>query len=281
MDKTQANAAIDDYLEKNKDQLQDWTVDPIVHNVQVFLPAAAAQLTPGELSSKVINWQIRSSRYRVPPAAASASLSPNPSSVPPSAILPASPEGKLREAVKKAITTVVNGVDIKYERPGKLSGKINIGVGGPTAELKKGDAKLSAGVSWGGTLSVQTDKGDFHFQGELSSTRWQIQLTYPEDAMVPDLTTLGKVFGEGEKAMRNIIGATASFKTLSDVGAIKDAISPQIQPVKDAVDAVQGIAKAPPKKPSVGISLGSPDPLPNQTTIPRGVQVKGTVTVRF
>jgi hypothetical protein len=267
MDKAQASLAVDDYLAKNG-WMSGMSVDFIVQNVHIFVPTASAALLPSELRSKVVYWR--------------STHGPDLSSVPggsaqPSAQLPASPDSKLIEAVKKAITTVIDGRDIVKHG----DGKVNIGVGGLTAELKKGDSTLSAGVSWGGTLSVEADKGDFHFQGELSSTRWQIQLTYPEDASVPDLTTLGKVFGEGEKAMRNIIGATASFKGLGDVGRVKDAISPQIQPVKDAVEAVQGIAKVPLKRVDIGISVGSPDPAPGQDGMPRGVEIKGTITIRF
>jgi hypothetical protein len=266
MDHAQASQAVDDYLAKNG-WMSGMSVDFIVMNVNIFVPTAAKALLPSEVRAKVVGW--RSTHGPIFPSAASGAS-------PPSTQLPASPDGKLVEAVKKAISTVTDGVDIKHG-----NGKVNIGVGGLTAELKKGDATLSAGVSWGGTLSVETEKADFHFSGELSSNRWEIKLTYPEDAAVPDLSTLGKVFGEGEKAMRNIISATASFKSLGDAGRIKDAISPQIQPVKDAVEAVQGIAKVPLKKVDFGVSIGSPDPAPGQNGMPPGVQFKATVTVRF
>jgi hypothetical protein len=125
-------------------------------------------------------------------------------------------------------------------------------------------------------------KGDFHLSGELSSDRWQIKLSYPDDTSIPDLSTLGKVFGEGEAALRKIIGATAGFRGLSDVPRIKEAVAPLMQPVKDAFEAVQAIAKAPPKGGvSLGVSVGSPDPLPEQAGIPRGVQGQITLTIRF
>jgi hypothetical protein len=62
---------------------------------------------------------------------------------------------------------------------------------------------------------------------------------------------------------------------------IKAAIAPNVQPVKDAVEADQGIAKVPLRKVDFGITFGSPDPAPGQTGMPGGVEVKATLTIRF
>jgi len=266
--KTQARLDVNAYLDKNT-WLAGMSVFFIIQNVHIFVPAAASQLEPSELQSIVGFWRSMNGGLVIPsPVVAT----------PPATQLPASPDSKLVEAVKKAVTTVTKGVDIKHG-----NGKINIGVSGVTAELTKGDAKLSAGISWGQTLKMEVEKGDFHFSGELANDHWKVELTYPEDTAVPDLSTLGKVFGEGEKALKNIASATAGFKNLSDITTVKNAISPNIKPVQDAVEAVQGIAKASPKKKKVnfGISLGSPDPLPGQSGIPPGVQVKAVVTFFF
>jgi hypothetical protein len=259
--------AVNNFLDKNQNSFQGMSVDFIVMNVHVFLPHESGLLAASDLRVIVAVW--RSMHGPI--------FTSQDDVLPPATHLPASPDSKLVEAVSKAISTVTDGVDIKHG-----DGKVNIGVGGLTAELKKGNAKLSAGVSWAGSLSVEAEKGDFHFSGELSSSRWQIQLSFPEDTAVPNLTTLGKVFGEGEKAMGNIIGATASFKNLNDIPGIKAAIAPNVQPVKDAVEAVQGIAKASPKKKvNFGFSIGSPDPAPGQTGMPSGVEVKATLTLFF
>jgi hypothetical protein len=258
--KEEAYQAVQAYLAQNKQRLQVMGVDMIVWEVRTFVPKASA-LLDGELRATVAVW--RSLNGPLYPL----TISPPPTTG----------ESKLIEAVKRGVTTVIEGVDVKHG-----AGKINISLSGLTAELRKGDARLAAGVSWGGTLGVEAEKGDFHLSGELSSDRWEIKLSYPEDTAIPDLSKLGKVFGEGEAAMRNIIGATSGFRGLNDISRIKDAVKPHIQPVKDAVEAVQGIAKAPPKGGvSVGISLGSPDPLPGQTGIPPGVQGQVTLTIRF
>jgi hypothetical protein len=257
--KEEARLRVQAYLAQNKKRLQMMSVDFIVSDVRLFVPGNAL-LLDSELRATVAIWR-----------SLNGPLYPLPAPAPPAAA-----DSKLIESVKKGVTTVIEGVDVKYG-----AGKVNISVSGLTAELKKGDARLAAGVSWGGALGVEAEAGNFHLSGELSSERWELKLSYPEDTAIPDLSKLGKVFGEGESAMRKIIGATSGFRNLNDIARIKEAVKPHMQPVKDAVDAVKGIAKAPAKGVSVGISLGSPEPLPGETGIPRGVQGQVTLTIRF
>jgi hypothetical protein len=247
------------YLEQYKKRFQVMTVDFIVSDIRHFGPDTT-QLLDSELRAAVSIWlAINAAPYTLP-------VAPTPPIL----------DTKIVQAVKKAVTTLIDGVDIKTS-----DGKINIGVTGVTAELLKGDVRMATSMSWGGTLGVDTSKGDFHFHGELASDHWKVVFSYPEDTMVPDLSKLGKVFGEGEAAMRGIARATSSFKSLPDVGRVKDAISPYIQPVSDAVDAVKGIAKTPAKRVSFGFSVGSPTPMPGQTTISPGIQGTATLTVTF
>ena len=148
-----------------------------------------------------------------------------------------------------------------------------------TGELTKGDAKLSVGVSWGGTLSLEAEKGPFHFSGELSKDHWEVTLSYPEDTAVPDMSKLGGVFGEAEKAMRGIIGQTQGISSAKDIPKVVGNITPYMKPVGEAIESVKGIAKAPSKGVSVGIKFGNPDPMPGQTGMPGGIQ--GTVTITW
>lgn len=100
--------------------------------------------------------------------------------------------------------------------------------------------------------------------------------------MLSDLSKLGKVFSEGEKGMREVMRATSSFKNLTDVSRIKEAVKPHLRPIEEAVDAAKAIAKAPAKGGvNVGVSIGSPDPPPGQAGMPRGVQAQVTLTIRF
>ena len=258
--KTEAYQAIQAYLAQNKTRLQVMDVDSIVWEVRLGV-AKVTLLADNEVRVTVAVW--RSLNGPIYPMLMT----------PP----PTASQSKLIEAVKSGVTTVIEGVTIKHG-----VGSINVSVSGLTAELQKGDAKLSAGVSWGGTLGVEAEAGPFHLSGELSSDRWSVSLNFPDDTSIPDLSKLGKVFGEGEASLRKIIGATTSFRGLSDMARIKDAISPHMQPVKEAVEAVQSIAKAPPKGGvSLGLSFGSPDPTPGQKGMPGGIQGQITLTIRF
>jgi len=258
--KDEAYQKVQSYLALNKKRLQSQNVDMLVWELRTFVPGIDV-LLDSDLRAAASIWR-----------SINGPLFPLPTTPPPTM-----PENKLIESVKNALTTVVQGVDLK-----RGDGKINISVTGVTAELSKGNGKASVGVSWGGTLAVEAKKGDFHFAGELSSDRWQITLSYPEDTAIPDLSKLGKIFGEGEKALRGIVSATSEFKSLNDTSRVKEALAPHMLPVSEAVGAAKGIAKAPPKGGvSLGLTFGSPDPIPGGTGMPRGIQGQVVLTLRF
>jgi hypothetical protein len=256
--KQEASLRVQGYLYKNKARLQYMTVDFIFSEVRNLGPDSK-DLLDSELRATIAVWlSLNRAVYTLPVTPA-----------------PTLPDSKLIDAIKKGVTTVIDGVDVVRSD----DGKINVSISGLTAELAKGDGKVSANISWGGTLSVETQKGDFHLSGELSSEKWSVTLSWPQDTYVPDLSKLGKVFGEGESAMRKIASATASFRGLQDVERVKAAISPHVDAVSEAVDAVKSVAKKPAKNVSFGFTLGSPNPMPGESGIPRGVQ--GTATLTF
>ena len=111
------------YLEQKKQRLRMMSVDLIVWEVRLYVPGVSA-LLDSELRATVAIWR-----------SLNGPLYPLPISAPPTAA-----ESKLIEAVKKGVTTVIEGVDIKHG-----AGKINLSVSGLTAELKKGDARLEIG----------------------------------------------------------------------------------------------------------------------------------------
>ena len=152
----------------------------------------------------------------------------------------------------------------------------------PTANLKKGDNSVSLGISWGGTLKLDAESGPFHFSGTLSNDEWEITLRFPEDTYIPDVSSLGKVFREGERAVGKMADATRSFNNLGDTGKIGALVKPHAAAVQDAVEAVSGIAKAPKKGgASFGFKLGSPEPGPGEQGIPRGIQGSAVFTYVF
>jgi hypothetical protein len=83
--------------------------------------------------------------------------------------------------------------------------------------------------------------------------------------------------------MRNniIVKETASFRNLSDVPAISDAIHPYLQSVKEAVQAVQGIAGAQVGQVRFGVGASGPGQAPHPAITPPGVAIMATITIVF
>jgi hypothetical protein len=188
---------------------------------------------------------------------------------------PSNSDSELVDAVKKAISTVNAGITL-----GKKGANVNIGVTGLTANLKTGDGSASLGLSWSGTLKLETESGPFHFSGTLSKDKWEITLSFPQDTYIPDLSSLTKVFKEGEKAVGKMAYATRSFNNISDAGKVGALIKPHAAAVEEAVTAASGIAKASKKGgASFGFSLGSPTPGPGEQGMPGGIQ--GTIVFTY
>src|SRR5262249_4041657 len=156
---------------------------------------------------------------------------------------PTGPDDKIKKAVQDAVTTDTKDVDVK--RDGKritigLSGvtgeltkglstsSLTVGPGGVTVKSEKPGGTVSAGVSWGGTLSVAGSKGNFYLTTSLSKDKWEVKLSYPSDTPIPDLSKLGQVFGEGEKSLREVVRTTSGISDLKDVRQKIDVISPQV-----------------------------------------------------
>jgi hypothetical protein len=186
-------------------------------------------------------------------------------------------ESELVDSVKKAIAAVNDGVTL-----GKKGANVNIGVTGLTANLKKGDSAASFGLSWTGTLKLDAESGPFHFSGKLSKDKWEITLSFPQDTYIPDLSSLGKVFKEGENAMGKMAEATRSFNNINDANKVGALIKPHAAALQDAVEAASGIANASKKGgSSFGFKLTSPEPGPGEQGIPRGVQGSVVFTYVF
>jgi len=252
------------YLATHRSSLEFSTIDRTVKDVKLSVFYGMSPISDEEIRQIVARWASFNAigMFRGLPSV-------DPSAPAPATGAPPTPSNSdMIDAVKKAISSVIDGVTI-----GKKDANINIGVTGPTANLKKGDNSVSLGVSWGGTLKLDAASGPFHFSGNLSKDKWEITLSFPEDTYIPDLSSLGKVFTEGERAVGKMADATRSFNNLSDTGRIGALIKPNAAAVQDAVDAVSGIANAPKKGgASFGFKLGSPEPGPGQQGMPGGVQ---------
>jgi hypothetical protein len=78
-------------------------------------------------------------------------------------------------------------------------------------------------------MGVGTSVGGLHLVGSISQDRWDLSLSFPNDAPAPMLAQLGRIFGRAETAMRGIVSATQGFRNLDDISAVSDAITPHVQ----------------------------------------------------
>lgn len=258
------------YLFAQKGKIQFSTMDLVVKDIKLFLFYGMSPLSDEAIRKVVAQWAtVHAIGLLIRPQTGDLPAPPAPGT--PST----TSDSPLIDAVKKAITTVTDGVTI-----GRKDANINIGVTGLTGNLKGAGKEAALAISWGGTLKLDAKSGPFHFSGQLSKDKWEIVLSFPQDTYIPDMSTLGKVFGEGEKAIGRMADATRGFQNLNDATKVAAVMKPHATAVQEAVDAVSGIAKANSKGgPSFGFKFGSPEPAPGEANMPRGVQ--GTVVFTY
>ncbi|HSB63755.1 MAG TPA: hypothetical protein VLJ18_06285 [Thermoanaerobaculia bacterium] len=260
------------YLFAHKSSVEFSTVDLVVKDVKLSVFYGMTPISDDEIRKVVVRWaSINAVGLLLRQPAAGSSVSTGPGTPATTA------DSDLVDAVKRAISTINDGVTI-----GKKGANVNIGVTGLTANLKKDDRSASLGISWGGTLKLDAESGPFHFSGNLAKDKWEITLSFPQDTYIPDLSSLGKVFTEGERALGKMADATRGFSNISDAGKIGALIKPHAAAVQDAVDAASGIAKASRQGgASFGFKVGSPEPGPGEEGIPGGVQGSVVFTYVF
>ncbi|BDC51805.1 hypothetical protein F183_A41200 [Bryobacterales bacterium F-183] len=180
----------------------------------------------------------------------------------------------LLDSVKKALKTVTDGVKIGNDKH-----NVTVLVTGAAVNLFDGTVTLES--SWTGTLELGVNAGPLHFSGKLGQEEWQIEVTFPNDTALPSAASLGKVFGEGEAAMRKLARESRNIKNLDDAKRMTALLKPEIAAVQEAADAVMKIAKKTESKGGfdVGFKFGNPPPGPNQEGIPKGYE--GTIVFTY
>jgi len=258
------------YLHKNKGRFEYSTLDIVLADVKRSLSYTIGSLSDDEIRKVVVQW---ASIY------AAGLLLRNPSTngggIPSGTVPPprSNTESDFIAAAKKAVKTIGAGVTI-----GKENANINIAITGTTANLKRDDKELSLGMSWGGTLNLEASSGPIHFSASLSKDSWEMVVSFPQDTYIPDLSTLGKVFTEGEVAIGRMAAAARTVDNIDDIRNVGSLVKPELDKVQKAVDAAKGAAKAKGGV-SFGFKVGSPDALPGQQGIPPGVQ--GTIVFSY
>jgi hypothetical protein len=260
------------YLNSRRSNIESSSIEQVVKDVKQSVFFGMSPVADEEIRKTVSRWAMFNAvGLLVTPPAGSSAGTPAPGR------RPAQSDSELVDAVKKAIATINNGVTI-----GKTGANVKLGVTGLTANLKSGEASVSAGVSWTGTLKLAATSGPVHFQGTLSKDQWELTLSFPQGTYVPDLSSLGKVFSEGERAVGKLVDATRSFTSVSDTGKIGALIKPHAAALQNAVEATRGVAGASEKGgPSFGFKVGSPQPGPGEQGIPNGVEGSVVFTYVF
>jgi hypothetical protein len=227
-------------------------VDEAMLEVRLWIPEAK-QLSDSDLRSVVLGYYVSHYVYLRVEA---------------EVLSPTSRASDIIDAVKKAMTLAIDGVDVVLDK----TGKINVSVKGVTLKLSGEGPDTSLNVSWTGTLSTVVSLGKISLTESLSQKGWSISLSYPKDTPILNINTLGQTVGLGGQALAGTAEETFAMTNVKDVRSYVDRISPYIGPVANAMGAVQGIAKRPDRGFSVNVSVGSPDPSPGQTSMPGGIQ---------
>lgn len=253
----QNEAPVRHWLAANTNRLRLLTMDDLVAQVRRNVPAAS-DLDDGEIQSLAREWATLHD-ITIP-------------EVP--VIPPVRPLVQLPDAVKKAFSVPIEGVEL-VNLPG---GKLNIAVRGATAKLGRTEIKLG----WSGSLGIDVPIKGFELAGELNKDSWKITLATPGASSIPDLTKLAQVFREGEAALRSMVAATARLGKLNNGAEIKAAIGPQIGPLKEAVQTLVDLADVPTM--GANISLSGPTSGKEggaRNASPSGITVTANVVIKF
>jgi len=267
----QREAPIRRWLDANKSSARTLSLNAIVRRIYHSVPEAAS-MSRGEVAAAVSSWAMRNDII-LPPV----SVIPDPADqIPPAPSARSLADSEILSGLRDIFTAPVDGVKVE-----RAHGFAKISVIGSTVGLRSRGLAAAGTVSWGGTMGIETSYRDFHFAGELSGDRWELSFSYPVETPAPDLSQLQKVFTEGESALCKIVRETASFHHLHDIPNISDAIHPYLQPVKEAVQAAQGIAGAQAGRVMFGVSASGPGPAPHPSITPPGFGVTATITIVF
>lgn len=259
------------YLFANKSKIEFSTLNIVVSDVKLNVFYGMSPISDDEIRAIVTRWASIHAIGLVVGAPAGGTAPP----AGPTAKNSSPSDSELVTTVKKAIATITEGVTV-----GRKGANVNLGVTGLTANLAKGSNLASFGITWTGTLKLNAQSGPVHFTGSLSKDSWELVLSFPKDSYIPDMSKLGKVFSEGERAMVEMAKATRSFKNIDDARRIGALIKPHADAASEAVEALGGIMNAEKKGgASFGFRIGSPQPGPGEQGMPGGVQ--GTIVFTY
>ncbi len=211
---------------------------------------------------------------------------------------PASRERPMtRSELASRLSEVLGSIPTKIELQRSV-GRIAVSASGATAELRTGPStRVGATLSSGGTpgAHIETRSGELHARvstqlGQplrvetayrdlrqsltLTPDRWEIKVSWGSNA--PDMTRLSDIFRRAQEGMVGILGAAGDVD-LNDLSATTSAISPHLEPIKQAVRTAGEIASV---REGISLSATASGPMTDRGRA-EGFQVIGLVTIRF
>lgn len=183
----------------------------------------------------------------------------------------------------KATFGMFDGVTISnLSRPGVST---NIFVTGITQTLgrTKGGIAGQVELGWDRTLGFQLSRAGWSVHGEVDpSGQWSFSLSFPGEAPLPVLPWVDGIFREGAVAIQGLSGiASRGVPSLENIGPLVNEMKPNIDRLKNAVDAGKGIANAKPGW-NLALTVGS-GPRPGETLAekPSAFYLGGTIVGSF
>lgn len=266
------------YLQANKGSLRFAnSIDEVVEQVKLFVFYGDSPLTTEQIRSMVARWTITN------PILGMVKPTPPPPPPPPAQPTASDSFAEIKNAVQKAVGLATETIKLK-----RGDTTVIIAVTGITSELKTPSGKVKLDIGWGGKVGIEANAGDIHFTGEISADGWELKLSLPGDTPVPDGSRLGQIFADGKTALGHILDGASRFQNVRDISQVASIIKPNLTKVKNGVEAVDGLRKAPNKRGvSFGFSLNNPDGKvdnlgrPERPGIPPGIEARATLTFWF
>jgi len=143
--------------------------------------------------------------------------------------------------------------------------------------------RFKAGVSWSGALNFSSSIANFHFAMSVTPERWPMTFTFPSGDMPADLSMLGRVFGDGESALRAALIETAGVRNLGEIPDLADRLSPHIDPIRTTIRTVTRVARTQPGV-SFGVRLEGRGARPGEAggaPSPQATTLQGVLTIVF
>src|ERR1700751_4050922 len=255
-----------DWLAKNTESLRMIPERDIILQARLAVPEIS-QMDNGDIAWEIHQWAKTHSFLPVDLPGAPTYIVPGSQGATP--VRAGDPE--IIDRLKSLLTTL-KSVPTEIKWTGK-DASAAISVSGEPATL--GPVEATAG--WDRTLELKTTVSDMEFSAKINPVDKNWEMTFQIGEEVPNLSDVASIFTKGESAMRGVI-MNADKVDLKNPSKTVQQFKQYVDPIKEAVEAADKIAKQRPGTIGFGVSLKGP--LDN-TSSGGGVTVTATITIFF